>query len=135
MRDATSERGFSGIRLAPVHKPLLAAGCGGAAMTASQANSVFSVAPGPSTIDTNCTGCNAANRRAAAVHQFKAMLNNGGAADVSWSVSGGDLTSGAGKINASAQYAPPVYLTADRVQVQVDGGPQVRSHHPRNSLC
>jgi hypothetical protein len=98
---------------------LLAAGCGGAAMTASQANSVFSVAPGPSTIDTNCTGCNAANARGAAVHQFKAMLNNGGAADVSWSVSGGDLTSGAGKINASGQYAPPAYLTADRVQVQV----------------
>jgi hypothetical protein len=98
---------------------LVAAGCGGAAVTANQANGVFSVAPGPSVIDTNCTGCNAVEPHGNAVHQFRATLNNGGAADVNWSVSGGDLTSGAGKISSSGQYAPPSYLTEDRVQVQV----------------
>ena len=97
----------------------LLAGCGGATVTANQTNSVFALTPGSVEIDTNCTGCNAIDARGNATQRFSAMLNHGGAADVSWSVSGGDLTAGPGSINANGQYTPPSYLTADRVQVLI----------------
>lgn len=98
---------------------VLLAGCGGAAVTANQTNSVFVLTPGAAQIDTNCTGCNATGARGNAVHRFFAVLNRGGAADVSWSVSGGDLAAGRGVIDAKGQYTPPSYLTADHVQVVV----------------
>ena len=95
------------------------AGCGGGTVAANRANDTFSVSPGVSAIDTNCTGCNATNAHGVAVHRFSAILNNGGPAAVAWSVSGGDATAGAGTISAAGQYAPPNYLTADRVEVLV----------------
>ncbi len=102
--------------------PVLAAlaGCGGGGMvTANPANSMFSLSPGTVSIDTNCTGCNTTNVHGSPVHQFAATLASGGAANVIWSVSGGDATSGPGTINATGQYTPPNYLTADRAQVVV----------------
>ncbi len=98
---------------------VLLAGCGGVAVTANPANDVFVIAPATTQIDTNCTGCNSVNSRGVSVHQFTATLNNGGAADVTWSVSGGDQNAGAGTITRSGQYSPPGYLTTDRVQVAV----------------
>jgi hypothetical protein len=46
-------------------------------------------------------------------------LTNGSPAKVTWSVEGGDATSGPGSINSSGQYTPPSYLTADRSEVVV----------------
>jgi hypothetical protein len=97
---------------------LLTAGCGGL-VTAKSSNSVFAITPGSGTIDTNCAGCNATNARGGMVHQFAATLASGGAAKVTWSVAGGDAVSGAGSINASGQYTPPSYLTADSTEVVV----------------
>ena len=97
---------------------LVAAGCGGL-VTAKSSNSVFAITPGAGSIDTNCTGCNATNAQGGLVHQFTATLTNGRAAKVTWSVYGGDAVSGAGSINASGQYTPPSYLTADSAEVVV----------------
>jgi hypothetical protein len=95
------------------------AGCGGSAVTANPANEVFAIAPAATQIDTNCTGCNATNSNGGAVHQFTATLNSGGSAAVSWSVSGGDASSGVGTISSGGQYSPPTYLTSDHVKVMV----------------
>jgi len=97
----------------------LLAGCGAGPVTATSANAAFSVSPGAAYIDTSCTGCNALNAHASPIHQFSATLAAGGAAPVTWSVSGGDPASGPGKINDQGQYTPPAYLTSDRTQVQV----------------
>ena len=97
----------------------LLAGCGAGPVTARSANAAFSVSPGSAAIDTSCTGCNALNGHASPMHQFAATLAAGGAAPVSWSVSGGDPGSGPGKINEQGQYTPPSYLTSDRAQVEV----------------
>jgi len=109
-------RNFS-LLLAPAL--LLAAGCGSGMVAANSTNAVFSIAPGANTIDTNCTGCNAIGAQGSAVELFSATLAGGGAADVVWSVSGGDAASGPGTIGVNGQYTPPSYLTADRVQVVV----------------
>jgi hypothetical protein len=99
---------------------LALAGCGGSAVTANSANDVFSISPGTSEIDTNCTGCNATNAHGGAVQQFSAILNNnGGTADVKWTVAGGDTSAGTGAIDATGRYSPPSFLTADRVEVLV----------------
>ena len=98
---------------------LLAAGCSAGHVTADPSNSTFSISPGAGSIDTNCTGCNAANAQGAAVEQFTATLTDGGAANVTWSVSGGDANSGPGSITSTGQYIPPPYLTGDRAQVLV----------------
>lgn len=79
----------------------------------------FSISPATVTIDTNCTGCNGAGSSGASVEQFSAALTSGGAASVTWSVSGGDAVAGAGSISSSGQYTPPAYLTADSVKVTV----------------
>ena len=97
----------------------LLAGCGGGTVAANPSNGTFSITPGTASIDTNCTGCNAANSSGASVEQFSATLASGGAATVTWKVSGGDANSGAGTITASGQYTPPSYLTADSVSVVV----------------
>jgi len=97
----------------------LLAGCGAGPVTANSANSTFSVSPGSAHIDTNCTGCNSMNSHASPVHQFSAALTNGGAAPVTWTVSGGDPASGPGRINAEGQYTPPNYLSSDRARVIV----------------
>jgi hypothetical protein len=96
---------------------LLLAGCGGSATGSS--NNTFSVAPGTASIDTNCTGCNTTGSSGSPVEQFTATLNSGGAASVTWAVSGGDANSGPGTITASGQYTPPSYLTANSVNVTV----------------
>ena len=91
------------------------AGCGGQAIGAAYSGNL-SVSPGTATIDTNCTGCNATGASGVVVEQLLATLG-GRTADVRWSVSGGDRSSGAGTIDASGRYTPPSYLTADSVQV------------------
>ena len=98
---------------------LLLAGCGVGRVTADPSNATFSISPGTSEIDTNCTGCNTTNTQGKVVEQFNATLAGGGAANVTWAVSGGDGNSGPGTITPTGQYTPPSYLTADRVQVLV----------------
>ncbi len=105
------------ILLAPVL--LAVAGCGDGRVSANPSNGAFSISPGTGSISTSCAGCNATNTQGTSVEQFTATLSNGGAAAVSWSVSGGDATSGPGTINSAGQYTPPSYLTADHVQVVV----------------
>ena len=97
---------------------LLAAGCGSGLVTVKSATSAFAITPGSASIDTNCTGCNATNGQGAPVHRFAATLA-GGPAEVTWSVSGGDATSGPGSIDSNGQYRPPSFLTADRAEVVV----------------
>jgi len=97
---------------------LLIAGCGGI-VTAHPSNDAFSITPGTAAVDTNCTGCNAVNAQGRAVQQFTATLTGGGAAEVLWTVTGGDRIGGAGSMTADGLYTPPSYLTADRVQVLV----------------
>lgn len=92
------------------------AGCGG---SASGASGALSVSPGNVSIDTNCTGCNTITTVGATVEQFSAMLASGGTPSVSWTVSGGDSSAGAGSISSNGQYTPPPYLTADSVKVTV----------------
>ncbi len=94
------------------------AGCAGTPSGGSS-NAVFSISPGTAAIDTNCTGCNTTNSSGATLEQFSATLSSGGAASVTWSVSGGDANSGPGTITTSGQYTPPPYLTANSVQVTV----------------
>ncbi len=60
------------ILLAPAL--LLVAGCGSGMVNANSSNSAFSITPGLTSIDTNCTGCNATNAQGSLVHQFTAML-------------------------------------------------------------
>lgn len=98
--------------------PLLA-GCGAAAGTTFSSNTALAITPGISNLDTNCTGCNATNRRGDAVQQFAALLANGSAAAVNWSVTGGDRVAGAGRIDAEGRYTPPGYLTTDHAEVVV----------------
>jgi hypothetical protein len=98
---------------------LVLAGCAGGGVSAISSNPTFSIAPDTSSIDTNCTGCNGTSAQGTAAEQFTATLAGGGAAAVTWSVSGGDSNSGPGTITASGLYTPPSYLTADRVQVLV----------------
>lgn len=86
---------------------------------ARPSNERFAVSPGVTTIDTNCTGCNASGRHGGAAEQFRATLHRGGAAEVVWSVSGGDATSGAGTITEAGLYTPPSYLTSDSAQVAI----------------
>jgi len=93
----------------------LVAGCGGGASANNSTNSTFSVSPGTASIDTNCTGCNASSS-GSADEQFTAMLNTGGAAAVTWSIS---PSSNAGSISSTGQYTPPPYLTADSLKVTV----------------
>ena len=107
------------LSLAAVPVFILVTGCGGGTTTMSSSNGTFSISPGTSTIDTNCTGCNATNSSGAAIEQFSATLTAGGAAGVTWKVSGGDANSGPGTISSSGQYVPPSYLTADHVSVTV----------------
>jgi hypothetical protein len=77
-------------------------------------NGSFSISPSASTIDTNCTGCNASS--ASGVYlQFTATLANGSPASVTWSVS----PSSAGSITSAGRYTPPSYLTADSEKVTV----------------
>ena len=95
------------------------AGCGTTGLAANSTNAAFAVSPGATAIDTNCTGCNSTSRRGLPVHRFSAALTNGSAAPVTWSVSGGDAIAGPGHIDASGEYTPPSYLTADRVEVVV----------------
>lgn len=98
---------------------LVLAGCTAGPVTADSTNSSFSISPGAEIIDTNCTGCNATNSKGSSVEQFSAKLSGGGAAPVTWSVSGGDGNSGPGTITSNGQYTPPPYLTNDRVSVVV----------------
>jgi hypothetical protein len=98
---------------------LAMAGCGNGPVTATSLNAALSVIPHIGSIDTNCTGCNAANAQGTPVQQFTVTPVGGGAAEVVWSVSGGDAVSGPGSINQSGQYTPPSYLTADHAEVVV----------------
>jgi len=101
---------------------LVLAGCSGGVI-ANPSTGLFTLAPGTASLDTNCTGCNATAANGARAEQFTATLSSGGAAQVTWSVSGGDTNSGAGTISATGLYTPPSYLTADSVQVVVKATP------------
>ena len=103
------------------------AGCGFGTVAANPTNATFSIAAGASSIDTNCTGCNAIAPQGSFVEQFTARLAGGGVAPVTWSVSGGDAHSGPGSISSAGQYTPPSYLTADAVQVVVTASPDLTS--------
>lgn len=92
-------------------------GCGGATVAAKPANDTFTISPSISSIDTNCTGCNATNAHGVAMHRFTATLTNGGSTAVTWSVSSNSAS--AGTISPAGQYTPPSYLTADREEVLV----------------
>lgn len=94
-------------------------GCAGGGVVAAPRSASFALTPGTSSIDTNCTGCNATNSKGTSVERFTATLEDGEPAEVTWSVSGGDAKSGPGSINGAGQYTPPSYLTSDRVQVLV----------------
>ena len=98
---------------------LVLAGCGASPVTANPTNSFFSISPGVAAIDTNCSGCNATNGHGSPVLRFVALQTSGGAADVAWSLAGGDATAGPGSIDARGQYAPPSYLSADHAAVRV----------------
>ena len=108
-----------GVGLALLAALAVVTGCSGDGLTAKPANERFSLSPGVAVIDTNCTGCNASGNHGAQAEQFRAILHGGGAANVVWSLSGGDATSGPGTITDSGLYTPPSYLTADRAQVAV----------------
>ncbi len=99
---------------------LALAGCGGVSGIAS--NGAFTIGPVPSTIDTNCTGCNATGPSGRPVLRFTAMLGNGEAAAASWSLTSpdGDSTTMMGIIDANGEYTPPSYLNnRDSLRVQV----------------
>jgi len=96
----------------------VAVGCGGR-VAANPSNATFSISPSVTSIDTNCTGCNATSAKGSAVEQITATLASGGTAAVTWSVSGGDASAGPGTISPSGQYTPPSYLTIDRAEVMV----------------
>ena len=93
-------------------------GCVSGASSGGSSSGTLAVLPGTGTIDTNCTGCNATNPSGGLAEQFAATFD-GGAPNVSWTVSGGDATSGPGTITSSGQYTPPTYLTANSVSVTV----------------
>jgi hypothetical protein len=111
---------------------LVLAGCGNGSVTANSLNTALSVTPRIGSIDTNCTGCNAANAQGGPVLQFTATLAGGGAMKIVWSVSGGDAVSGPGSITTNGQYTPPRYLTADHAEVVVtatlDANPGLRAN-------
>ena len=101
---------------------ILISGCGGSASGSGGGGGgggTVSVTPGGVSIDTNCTGCNTTTSSGATVEQFTATLTGGGAATVTWSVTGGDTNVGPGTISSNGQYTPPPYLTANSVQVTV----------------
>jgi len=107
------------LAMAAIPALCVLAGCSGGSAAANSSSGTVSITPGTGAIDTNCTGCNATNSSGVAVEQFTATLTAGGAAGVTWKVSGGDANSGAGTITSSGQYTPPSYLTADSVSVTV----------------
>lgn len=88
-------------------------------LTPHPSNATFSITPAETAIDTNCSGCNAADAHGASAQQFRATLHRGGAAAVVWSVAGGDAQAGPGAITPEGLYTPPAFVTADRVQVAV----------------
>jgi len=123
--------GYSVVLNAAAPVLIVLAGCGGGLVAANPSNTTFSITPGLGAIDTNCTGCNSTGASGGAVERFSATLANGAEAQVTWSVAGGDATSGAGSISRSGQYTPPSYLTGDRAEVVVtatlDADPAVKA--------
>lgn len=94
-------------------------GCGVNPVTANSSAATFAISPETSQIDTNCTGCNSTGATGGAFLQFSAAVAGNPTTAITWSLAGGDTSSGPGAINAKGQYTPPSYLTAERVEVQV----------------
>ena len=131
MRARGLGRRAAALLLAPAL--LVAAGCSGGGVAADPTAASFRISPGASAVDTNCTGCNATTQQGTAVQLFRALpaspaqfansdqfkAGDGSAAQITWSVSGGDANSGPGSISATGQYTPPSYLTTDRAQVLI----------------
>jgi len=87
---------------------ILIAGCGGRVSAFSPtAQASLSIHAEAAHLDTNKTT------------RLTASLDNGDAAQVEWSLSGGDPRAGAGTISADGVYTPPSYLTRDAVAVQI----------------
>jgi len=101
--------------------PLLASvtGCGSGSPAEAPFSVPLSIVVDQHSIDTNCSGCNSVNSQGSPVLQFAAAGFSGSAAQLRWSISGGDAVSGAGRISSMGEYTPPNYLTADSVQVVV----------------
>ncbi len=95
----------------------LAAGCSGGMVAANSSPTSFSIASNSTSIDTNCTGCNATSAMGRGVQRFSTTLP--GSEGVAWQVTGGDPVRGPGLIGDTGEYTPPSYLTADRVHVVV----------------
>jgi hypothetical protein len=118
--DSPRQRPARLLAAAVVPALLVLAGCGGSASGGGGGGGgTISISPGTVAIDTNCTGCNTTSSSGFAVEQFSATPSGGGAASVTWAVSGGDANAGAGSITSGGQYSPPPYLTANSVQVTV----------------
>jgi hypothetical protein len=106
------------LGVAAIALPIALTGCGvGSAHTMQPTSTALTLAGGETSIDTNCTGCNATRAGGAAVYRFTAMRADGAPADVTWTLAGGDAKAGAGSMDASGEYTPPGFLTADRVEV------------------
>ncbi|WP_157439969.1 chymotrypsin family serine protease [Terracidiphilus gabretensis] len=98
--------------------PLVLVGCGaGSARMMQPTSTALMLAGGETSIDTNCTGCNATRASGGAVYRITTMQADGAPADATWMLSGGDAKAGAGSINSAGEYTPPGFLTADRVEV------------------
>ena len=109
---------FTGAAIALVAVASIS-GCGTAAGAGSASHPSLAITPGISSLDTNCTGCNAVNPQGNAVERFTALLPGGAPAAVAWSVAGGDAKAGPGVIDAEGRYTPPAFLTADSTNVLV----------------
>ena len=96
------------LAMLPVPVVIAVAGCGGRVSATNISNtSALSIQAAATHIDTNRTT------------RFTATLAGGEAADVRWSVSGGDPRAGSGSISKDGIYTPPSYLTRDSVDVSV----------------
>ncbi len=111
-------RGVISLVLAGI-LPIALAGCGAANVAANSQSGALAVTPGISSVDTNCTGCNAIDAHGNPVLQLSARAVQGSVSALTWQVSGGDPAAGPGSIDASGRYTPPSYLSADQAQVQV----------------
>jgi hypothetical protein len=88
---------------------LLVAGCGAMNSPVGAATGELVVSAEKPTIDTTSTD------------QLTAKLTSGAAANVKWSIAGGqnDVGLGQGNISANGTYTPPALLARDQVQIQV----------------
>ena len=88
---------------------LLLAGCGAISVPAGSSTSTLLVYADKPAIDTTTT------------NRFTAHMASGAAANVLWTIAGGqnDASLGQGTVDANGLYIPPALLSRDRIQVEV----------------